>query len=116
MINQFRDIILKKRNSKMGKIPTAPQNPPSLMNNSTKGGIVNNNNKAKETTTDAESVKPEEEDPCVNKFKEILENVDKYSFISEFPHTIKLNKNAPQKFEKIKQIMELLNTISRDCT
>jgi len=75
----------------------------------------NNTNKEKISVSHNEI---EEEEiplnPVSQKFKNVLEKVDNYAFITEIPHTIKIKQNAPKKFERIKQILDFINTVTRE--
>jgi hypothetical protein len=71
--------------------------------------------KAEKSDEAEEAKEPEAKcDPISEQVRLVLDRISKYTFVTEFPHTIKLNKNSPLKFDKIKQITELLNILTRD--
>lgn len=71
--------------------------------------------KAEKSVEVEEPKEPEAKcDPISEQVRLVLDKISKYTFVTEFPHTIKLNKNSPLKFDKIKQITELLNILTRD--
>jgi hypothetical protein len=71
--------------------------------------------KAEKSVEAEEPKEPEAKcDPISEQVRLVLDRISKYTFVTEFPLTIKLNKNSPLKFDKIKQITELLNILTRD--